>query len=609
MLGLKTRRTAVGALLASMALCPGVAHAAGWLSSTPVHLSTDLGPSVAIDASGNMLFAWQHNNPSPPEVIQGAQRLVGSNGFVELPDFSTDTAAGHNNNAPVVVTNRSGNGLVAWINHTPGTDQIQLRPISPGGTVGPVQTFLTAAISDIGVTAAINSNGDAVVAWLSGGNTEQAVTRQGVSGPFTLVKTMTGAGDQGPRVAIDGAGNSIVVWRNGNVIEAQRHLAGDFTTWQGIDPALVGGSDTFSDPVVAANAAGQMVVAFTRTTATTELISDVTGTVAGGWSTTIGTLSPPGVTHGPAASVDDGGGAAVGWSTASGVQVSIRPAGGSFPLPPGVTSVTPVPAVVDNLTLAGNAAGAVIVAWYSFEASAMQNVVRAAVKPPGAATFGASQLVSDPARESTNPVIALDQGGDGVIGFQIGNIGSPLGIGSVIYDNTPPQLSALTGPASVQKGAPAMFSATATDAFSPVTLTWSFGDGSAAGTGSQVSHAFLSAGTFTVTVTATDAAGNATSASRSITVTNPAPPPPPPKRCVVPKLKGKTLSRARTLLTRANCKLGKVTKPKARKHHKLRKLVVGSTSPRAGTVKPLGAKVAVTLVQVPKPKPKHKKHK
>jgi beta-lactam-binding protein with PASTA domain len=82
----------------------------------------------------------------------------------------------------------------------------------------------------------------------------------------------------------------------------------------------------------------------------------------------------------------------------------------------------------------------------------------------------------------------------------------------------------------------------------------------------------------------------------------PPPPPPPARKCRVPKLKGKTLSQARTALTKANCKLGKVTKPKARKHHKLRKLVVKSTSPGPGAVKPLGTKVAVTLVQVPKPK-------
>ena len=194
------------------------------------------------------------------------------------------------------------------------------------------------------------------------------------------------------------------------------------------------------------------------------------------------------------------------------------------------------------------------------------------------------------------------------MGFPLAASGTPSGIGATFYDNTPPVLGMPTGPASVKAGTAASFSTTASDAFSAFTLKWSFGDGNATATGNSVSHTYNADGTFTVKVTATDAAGNVASATRSITVTGPAKPP-PPVNCKVPKLKGKSLSQSRKLLTRAGCKLGKVHKPRARKHHKLRKLVVSRTAPRAGTVKPLGTKVGLTLVQVPKPKPKHKKHK
>jgi PKD repeat protein len=526
MLRTRTRRTAIATLLALAGLSPGVAQAAGFLPSTPVHLSTDVNPSLAIDATGDTLFAWQHKNVSPtPDQIQGALHATSATGFVELPDFSTDTTSMHGNDSPVIVTNRAGNGIVAWINSAGGTQQIQLRPISPGGAVGAVQPIGGSITTDTGLTAAINDNGDAVLAWLTGGNTVQASTRQGLAGAFTAVKTLTPpAGDQGPRVAIDGAGNSIVVWKNLAVIDGTRHLAGDFTTWQPTETALMGGSDNFTDPVVAANPAGQMVVAFERVTAVTTLISDVTGTVSAGWGTTptIGTLSAPGVTHGPAATVDDNGGAAVGWSLMTAIQVSLRPAGGTFPASP--TSVAPVPSIVDDMTLAGNGHGAVIVAWYT-NAGGVNNVVRAAVKPAGAATFGASQVVSDPARESNSPIVAVDQNGDGVVGFQLGSSGSPLGVGQATYDNTPPTLGAITGPASVKQNSAAAFSDTASDAFSAVTLSWSFGDGTPAATGASVSHTYTKAGTFTVTLTATDQAGNTSSVTHSITVTPATPPP------------------------------------------------------------------------------------
>jgi hypothetical protein len=38
-------------------------------------------------------------------------------------------------------------------------------------------------------------------------------------------------------------------------------------------------------------------------------------------------------------------------------------------------------------------------------------------------------------------------------------------------------------------------------------------------------------------------------------------------------------------------------------------LIVGRSSPGAHAVRVAGTKVALTLVEAPKPKPKHKKHK
>lgn len=65
-------------------------------------------------------------------------------------------------------------------------------------------------------------------------------------------------------------------------------------------------------------------------------------------------------------------------------------------------------------------------------------------------------------------------------------------------------------------------------------------------------------------------------------------------RCVVPKLKGSTLAKAKRALKRAHCRLGKVRKP----GHVRRgfQLVVGSQSPAAGSSRAAGAKVAVRLV-------------
>jgi hypothetical protein len=68
----------------------------------------------------------------------------------------------------------------------------------------------------------------------------------------------------------------------------------------------------------------------------------------------------------------------------------------------------------------------------------------------------------------------------------------------------------------------ASFTATATDMWGPVTLSWSFGGGGA-GTGGTTTHAFAAPGTKTVTVTAADAVGNTATRTGTITIAANAP--------------------------------------------------------------------------------------
>jgi subtilisin family serine protease len=84
------------------------------------------------------------------------------------------------------------------------------------------------------------------------------------------------------------------------------------------------------------------------------------------------------------------------------------------------------------------------------------------------------------------------------------------------------------------------------------------------------------------------------------------PAPPASKRCKVPKLKGLARSKAKKALEKANCALGKVTKPKLKKGQTtLPALVAKSSKPKAGTEHDAGKKVAVTLG--PKPKPRKRR--
>jgi hypothetical protein len=110
--------------------------------------------------------------------------------------------------------------------------------------------------------------------------------------------------------------------------------------------------------------------------------------------------------------------------------------------------------------------------------------------------------------------------------------------------------------------------------------------------------------TASFSATATDAAGNTSSCSAPISYGRLHVDPPPDVRCIVPKLSGKTLVRAKAALTAAGCKLGTVHKPKRPKGKKRRPLVVKSSNPQAGA-RLAAEKVDLTLG--PKPRKAHRR--
>jgi hypothetical protein len=128
--------------------------------------------------------------------------------------------------------------------------------------------------------------------------------------------------------------------------------------------------------------------------------------------------------------------------------------------------------------------------------------------------------------------------------------------------------------------------------------------GSAAELGSPgISVQVAEGATAAFSATATDAAANTSACSAPISYTRlkggGPPPPPPPPACVVPKLAGKTLARAKEALRAASCKVGTVRRPRPRKGKPLPPLVVKSSTPAAGA-SPADGEVDLRLG--PKPK-------
>jgi hypothetical protein len=96
--------------------------------------------------------------------------------------------------------------------------------------------------------------------------------------------------------------------------------------------------------------------------------------------------------------------------------------------------------------------------------------------------------------------------------------------------------------------------------------------------------------TFRVIVTASNVAGHSSATSAQTAVV-----PAAPVRCLVPRLKGRTVAKARTLLRRAHCALGRVSYG----HSRLRRGRIVLQRPGAGASRPRGTKVSVVVSRGP----------
>ncbi len=185
----------------------------------------------------------------------------------------------------------------------------------------------------------------------------------------------------------------------------------------------------------------------------------------------------------------------------------------------------------------------------------------------------------------------------------VGNqIGGPGGIWLEQKDLAPPAAPLLTGtdPASPSlSGSPRIRGAAETGstvrlyAGSDCTGT-PLATASAAELGSPGIGVSVAEGTTaTFSATAADAAGNVSSCSASISYTRSHLD--PGVTCIVPKLAGKKLGRAKAALREAHCGVGKVFRPKHRKGKRHGALVVKSSTPAEGASLPAGSAVNLKL--------------
>jgi len=242
--------------------------------------------AAAADGLGNFIVTWESKGSSGTDHVGysiQAQRYE-ANGVGLGNQFQVNTFATSDQEFPTVGADAQGNFVVAWMSWgSSGSDtsltSIQAQRFDANGMAlgGQFQVNTSMSFYQNVPAAAVAGDGDFIIVWKSddsnGTDTDsgsiqaQRYDANGIAlGEEFQVNTYTTSGQGGPRVAVDGQGNSVVVWESGsstgdNFASVQMQLYDANGNPAGGEVQVNTYTSSFQvNPVVAASPTGAFVV-------------------------------------------------------------------------------------------------------------------------------------------------------------------------------------------------------------------------------------------------------------------------------------------------------------------------------------------------------------
>jgi hypothetical protein len=520
---------AVACLLGSIAAADS--HAAGWLPLAPALNGSGNAvahPRVAVDDAGNVYAAWIEGS-----LLEVSKRPVG--GAFETPQTLDPTPTTTIASNPDIAVDGTGNAVVVWTSvDGAGAHSIrQARRSAGASSFGAPVTLPAGSPSLQGLDnprLAVNRAGTAVLAVPGTFNTD-GIVRVFLATSTSDFSTASAATfhdyDEGgstsvftPDVAINEAGDAVVVWRvnSGSTlrIDAGYHAHGvaGFGSREAVNTGDVIGKNA---PSVAIDSPGSAVATWDEDASTGGHLRAYARPAGAGvpWTklNDIDAAQSGGAT--PHVAFDAGGTAVAAWSAGGELRDSTLATGGGaqFTQPP--QSLTGGAEQPFDLALDAGSPGTIALTWAA--TSGKSGIVRAVVRPNGG-VFGSIATLTPAGNGGRSTDVAVDpQGNAAAVWIDSSPPDSNTRIVTAEYDVTPPGLTAVSVPPTANAGTAVAMSASATDDWSTPIVSWDFGDGQT-GTGTGVSHAYSSAGTYLVTTTATDGAGNTAVSTHTLIV-------------------------------------------------------------------------------------------
>jgi hypothetical protein len=506
--------------LAALLALGGKAQAA-WLPAEPVVAS---GPSasdvqVAVDGKGDVFVAWVTANPAHAIVV--SERPAGGS----WSPATQKIQATQDCQDPSLAVNAAGAAILVADCKT-GATPMRYATRSIFGTWSTTSGEIPGSGSGKQPRAGIDSAGNLAVAWQTEGSPTAAdAVYAPVGSGFGAVKQISTAGKvaTNPNLAMTPTGAVDLVWLEQRkqtgadpvvqVMIARKRGSMEWTAPGHLTSNFTNTPIAFGEPQIEVDDTYQ-IVAWTQEEAHPEMIARNSNGDGNGFSEPIVGVAESGSVESPSVGIDRSGRSIATWRSfpTGPTPISIRSSSTSFP-----TGTWAAPSTVEE-NVAGFTEPALAVTPTGFAASAWYvggGTIRAATRP-AAGAFGSPVTLTTAQQPGFEEPVMTNDGEDSVVAWNTSDHPAVA-----VEDRTAPALAPTA--TAVTIGSATSFTANATDAWGPVSVTWDFGDG-ATGSGATAVHTYTSAGTKTATVTATDAAGNVATATVAAEVSAPAAP-------------------------------------------------------------------------------------
>lgn len=347
---------------------PGTTKA--WRAADPIATAAGYadGPQVAMAGNGNALAVWAQSDVSSNDIW--ARRYVAGTGW--QPAVRIETSDAEHSRAPQVAMDGGDNAIAVWQQNDGRREAIWAARFVPA------------------------------TGWGSAVRIDAAGT----------------ASAQLPQIAIDGAGNAIAVWQQGegahNDIWASRHVVG--TGWTA-PVAIENETRAAVNPQIAVAGDGEATAVWWQADGTTRASRFVPGT---GWgSVTLVDSANAGTTRNPQAAADGKGNVTVVWHQSDGSQ---RYNTGANRYVPGTGWGSGMALGTDSAgsalvesQLAVNPAGVAVTVWQQFDGTTHN--IWASRYLPGVGWEGAA-IIESGTGEATYPQVAIDGAGNATAVWQ-----------------------------------------------------------------------------------------------------------------------------------------------------------------------------------------------